>query len=185
MSKLLVLAFAALVLTACGTTERPSLTMRDTQISQDAPRQKLVVRGAVVPDDPEPSLAAPRSAPKHKSTIAKADASDTSPVAEDKAKAAVSAAADAAASAAAAGLAATPETAAPAPAPAVETALPTMTADGGIKPKPDTMSTDIPAMIQSVIGGMPIWLMALIAVVLLAAIALGMSGGGRKVSREA
>ena len=175
MSKMLVLAFAALVLTACGTTERPSLTMRDTQISQDAPRHKLVVRGAVVPDDPEPSL----SQPKRKSAVARAKAA-ADPVSAEKAEAAVSAVKEAAASAAAAALAATPETAAPAPAPAVETALPTMTADGGIKPKPDTMSTDIPAMIQSVIGGMPIWLMALIAVVLLAAIALGFSGGGRK-----
>lgn len=176
MSKMLVLAFAALVLTACGTTERPSLTMRDTQISQDSPRQKLVVRGAVVPDDPEP--AAPTT--KRKSTVARAEAAAADPVSAEKAESAVSAVKEAAASAAAAALAATPETAAPAPAPAVETALPTMTADGGIKPKPDTMSTDIPAMIQSVIGGMPIWLMALIAVVLLAAIALGFSGGGRK-----
>jgi hypothetical protein len=32
-------------------------------------------------------------------------------------------------------------------------------------------------MIQAMFGGTPIWLMALIGVVLLAAIALGMSGG--------
>jgi hypothetical protein len=178
MSKLLVLAFSVLVLTACGSTERPSLTMPDTQVSQDAPRQKLVVRGAVVPDDPEPSLAASHSTPKHKSTIAKADAAAS--VSAEKAAAAVSAVTEAAASAATGALTATPETAAASPAPVVETVLPTVTADGGIKPKPDTMSTDIPAMIQSVIGGMPIWLMALIAVVLLAAIALGFSGGGRK-----
>lgn len=180
MSKLLVLALTALVLTACGTTERPSLTTPGTQVSQEAPRQKLVVRGAVVPDDPEPSLTALRSTPKHKTTTAEAEAADASLVSEDKAKAAVSAVTEAAAGAAAGALTATPETAAAAPAPVVETALPTVTADGGVKPKPETMSTDIPAMIQSVIGGMPIWLMALIAVVLLAAIALGFSGGGRK-----
>jgi hypothetical protein len=175
MSKLLVPALAALLLTACGTTERPELSMTDTQISQGAAGPRFVVRGPVVPDDPEPQAVSR----KRKSAVAAAGA--TTSALADKASAAVSAASEAAASAVADALVAPPETPAVAPAPVVETVLPTVTADGAPPVKPNTMSTDIPAMIQSVIGGMPIWLMALIGVVLLAAVALGMSGG-RKTS---
>lgn len=171
MSKFFVFALAALMLTACASTERADVSAPG---AHDTPRPRIVVRGAVVPDDPEPQS----SPTKTRSATAKAGTSTAA--LSKKASAAVTAAAKAAAEA----LAATPETPAAAPAPVVETALPTVAVNETKPAKPNTMSTDITAIIQSVIGGMPVWLMALIGVVLLAAVALGFSGG-RKSAGEA
>lgn len=168
MSKLLgpVIAalslFAVLGLTACETSERADLSTSDLQA-----RPRLVVRGPVVPDDPEPRA----SKSKTRTVVARAGAA--TPVSAPARAAAVGAAASAAA-----GATATPAEAPLVAPPVVETALPTSTSTStGAEPRPSAPSTDYPAMIQAMIGGMPIWLMALIGVVLLAAIALGMSGG--------
>jgi hypothetical protein len=177
MSKLLVLALAVLALTACGTTERSENSLSDSQASSDTPRPRMVVRGPVVADEGDDVAAVERKAAPAKPRTANAAATAGLGA---KASAAVSATAAAAAEA----LAATPETPAATPAPVVETALPTLAADKTAPVKPNTMSTDFTAIIQSVIGGMPVWLMALIGVVLLAAVVLGFTGG-RKSAGEA
>jgi hypothetical protein len=176
MSKLLVLALVAVCLTACGSTRE--IADVSGPAAQDVARPRIVVRGAVVPDDP-----APQVAPARKSSVAHASAVSPTSTAPKPAKKPSNAGAGSPKPAPAATTLAdgavspaveVPPTVA---VPLVETPAPATTVSESKPAKPNRMSTDIPAIIQSVVGGMPIWLMVLIGVVLLAAIALGMSGG--------
>ena len=42
---------------------------------------------------------------------------------------------------------------------------------------PGWRMSDIPVLLQAMVGGVPLWMMALVGVVLLSALGLGMSGG--------
>ena len=177
MSKFFVAALAALFLTACETTA--PIDSADGA-SPGAKRPVLVVRGAVVPNDPEPqTVASARRVRRAKPVVEAGDPARAPASAPVAASAGLASAASAAAATAASGVAAVAETIAPAVTttnlPAVETATPTPT--DAQPAQPSATSTDYPAMIQAMIGGMPLWLLGLVGVVLLAAIAMGLSGG--------
>ena len=179
MSKLLGLVFAALSLfavlglTACETSERADLSnvgfRKRGRGSSCAGRRARRSRTASSTPKPRPS--------SRERACRRPRYRRTKPRGRGRTEAAASAAAGATAR--------RPRRLRRAP-PVVETVLPTIDSPiGGVPSQArDAYRPIIPAMIQPVIGGMPIWLMALIGVVLLAAIALGMSGG-RKTSSEA
>ena len=185
-AKFVLLAVAALSLIACETTEHTDVA------APPGPVSRIVVRGAVVPDEPDPLP------PKHrtKHAVAKAAAVATpatdatapetasAPVETVPAAAPVEAA-PAPSDTASAGASASAVDAAPAAeAPAVETATPTSPTADSNPVTPGWRTSDIPVLIQALIGGVPLWMMALIGVVLFAAFAFGMSGGRKTDESE-
>lgn len=203
---LLMVAVAGL--SACGTTSStttssgepevvaPTTTTASAALDTKAP---LVVRGPVVPDDPEPVVTprkrvntasvAPSVEPEASPAVVEEPSSEVSkPVTSAKPEKAPVAPPVKTADAAelpkpteplSTDAAPTPSDTAPSSTPAVVESAPTSPAPSATKP---SLFSNPGAFMQATIGGFPIWLAGLIGLVLL--VALAVAFGGRRKQTE-
>ncbi len=184
-ARLLALVAVLLSLTACQTvqTRQSGSTMAPPQATKPAPRQTLVVRGDIVPDEPEP---APARAATGRSRAA---AMATAPSVSDSGAEAPAAVSDPAA---------TPELP-PVDAPAGEEALTTPTAItppasvdpqlddtpvSGVGFNPQSLLKDPVAALQTTVGGMPLWLVVAFGLLAIISLAIGFSGPREGETRD-
>lgn len=193
-SKFAVLMVAAVVLSACGTTS-----------SDDAgaagPGKRPVVRGAVVPDDPEPSVK-PKNA-RIKKASAVADASPSTPYRTTVPMVSPSTSGGGGSDGGGTPVVTDPSTStvadasttptAPSPSDVTTTPLApvepsTVTAEpvGGAAPTPtpSPLAIDFRDMLSTTIAGFPLWLMVVVGILLAAALVFGTGGGRRERAPE-
>ena len=207
MTARIALALVAILgLAGCGTTatttssESPSSTAPAPAMTTSDLQAPKVVRGPIVPDDPEPAVAprnkraklvtADASSSEQETAAADEPASEISKLAkpEKPAKAVTADAAPPVKTAdasepvkpeAPADAGPTPADTAPSTTPAVVESAPTSPApDAAAKP---SIFSNPSAFMQATIGGFPIWIAGLIGLVLLVALAVAF-GGRRKQS---
>jgi hypothetical protein len=197
-----VLMVAAIVLSACGTTS-------DDGVSSTGPSKRLVVRGAVVPDEPAPIATSKKTKAKVRKAsavaVAEAPASDASTT-----DATVPLAAPSTSNTSGGGTdggGGTPAVAEPpstivadgsvsptAPSPSEVTTTPlspvepsTVTAepvgDAPPTPTPSPLAIDFRDMLNTTIAGFPLWLMVVVGILLAAALVFG-TGGRRERTPE-
>ena len=185
-ARLLALVAVLLSLTACQTvqTRQSGSTMAPPQATKPAPRQTLVVRGDIVPDEPAPAPARAAAAGRSRAAAIATAPSVSDPVAEVPAPASDPAA--------------TPEVA-PLDAPASEEALTTPTAitpPASVDPqlddapvssvgfKPQSLLKDPVAALQTTVGGMPLWLVVAFGLLAIISLAIGFSGPREAETRD-
>ena len=191
-ARYVALVVAGVLLTACGTTSSTE------SASAPAPGKRLVVRGAVVPDDPEPSVSTtkttkPRLA-KASSAPVRADGTETSggsttPLASPGASGGgTSSGGGTAAGAGGSGTVADTGVLPEAPSASVtsEPLAPiepaTVSAEPARTPTPSPFAIDFRDMLSTTVAGFPLWLMVVVAIILAGALVFGTGGRRRETS---
>ena len=183
-----VLMVAAVVLSACGTTSGSD--------GPTGPHKRLVVRGAVVPDEPEPAVTSKEPRVKKASTIALADASggttvpmsspNTSGGGSDGGGTPATTEPSTGTAADAGGISPTAPspsevTTAPLSAPSTVAAEPV--GDAAHAPTQSPLAIDFRDMLNTTVAGFPLWLMVVVGILLAAALVFG-TGGRRARAPE-
>lgn len=199
-ARYVALVVAGMLLTACGTTSSSD------DASAPSPGKRLVVRGAVVPDDPEPSISAaktkkPRAAKASSGPVladgadgADASGGSTTPLVSPSVPSGGSgtsggAAGGAGGSGTVAGTGVSPE----APSASVTSEplapiepTPTVSAEPAPTrtPTPSPFAIDFRDMLNTTVAGFPLWLMVLVGIILAAALVFGTGGRRERAPRE-
>ncbi len=198
--KFAVLMVAAVVLSACGTTSS------DDAGPTKSAKQRLVTRGAIVPDDPAPS-AKPKKArtSKKASTVAGGDASPAMPVETPSAPdetTTVPMVAPGTSGGSGSGTdgggtpvvtepstivadgSTSPSDVTTTPLAPVEPSTVTAEPVGAPTPTPSPLAIDFRDMLNTTIAGFPLWLMVVVGILLAAALVFGTGGGRRERAPE-